>query len=57
MPSFGVKWETKHLIKKNPLQGGPDHFQNQIENLSDSSVNGMLYAAYYEDMPWMHYVH
>jgi hypothetical protein len=47
----------KTLIQLHPCQGGPGHFRDKLETLSDSSVNWMSYATYYDDMPWVYYVH
>jgi hypothetical protein len=30
-------------------------FSNQLETLSDSSVNWISYVAYYDDMTWVYY--
>jgi hypothetical protein len=37
-PPFGIKWVIKYLFKYTTRQG-LDHFQDQLEILSDSNVN------------------
>jgi hypothetical protein len=56
-PPFGIKWVTKYLFKYTPCQRGPSHFGDQLEILSDSNINWMSYASYYDDITWVYYAH
>jgi hypothetical protein len=56
MPLFGIKCITKYLFKYTPRQGGSRHFLDQLETLSNSSINWMSYVAFRNSINYIYLI-
>lgn len=56
-PPFGIKWNTRHIYRSTTHAGGPTHFRDEFEHLSDVNVNWTPYHEYEELMPQVYYDH